>query len=190
MQRHHRRWTRWRSPRQTSRRHTRDDRREQHIEGRSRVRASGRKRHRVHEDAAQAHGLSPGPRAARRGRRVWNRRHERSDETDSAVPPPRWNSRRRVARRAPSRRIDVVATGGHPTRSSRAQIRRAGEVCPPRRPPERRRGDENASRHVSNHVRIFSYITLRRARLQSILRDGAEERGEARVPSRKTIGGS
>ena len=135
MQRHHRRWTRWRSPRRTSRRHTRDDRREQHIEGRWRVRTSGQKPHLVQEDAAQAHGLSPGPRAARRGQRVWNRRHERSYETDSAVPPPRWNSRRRVARRAPSRRIDVVATGGHPTRTSRAQIRRAVEVCRPRRPP-------------------------------------------------------
>ena len=107
--------------------------------GRSRVRTSGRKPHRIHEDAAQAHGLSSRPRAARRGRRVWNRRHERSDDTDSPVPPPRWYSRRRVARRAPSRRIDVVVMSGHPTRSSRVPIRRAVEVCRPRRPPERRR---------------------------------------------------
>ena len=104
------------------------------------MRTSGQKPHLVQEDAAQAHGLSPGPRAARRGRRVWNRRHERSYETDSAVPPPRWNSRRHVARRAPSRRIDIVVMSGHPTRTSRAQIRRAVELCRPRRPPERRRG--------------------------------------------------
>ena len=108
--------------------------------GRSRMRTSGQKPHRIHEDAAQAHRLSSGPRAARRGRRVWNRRHERSDDTGSPVPPPRSNSRRRVARRASPRQIDVFATGGHPTRTSRAQIRRAVEVCPPRRPPERRRG--------------------------------------------------
>ena len=108
--------------------------------GRSRMRTSGRKPHRIREDAAQEHGLSPGPRAARRGRRVWNRRHERSDETDSPAPPPRWTSRRRVARRAPSRRIDVVVMSGHPTRSSRVPIRRAVEVCRPRRPPERRGG--------------------------------------------------
>ena len=158
--------------------------------GRSRERTSGRKPHRIHEDAAQAHGLSSGPRAARRGRRVWNRRHERSDETDFPVPPPRCNSRRRVSRRAPSRRIDVVAMSGHPTRSSRVPIRRAMEVCRPRRPPRASSRLTKTRRATSAITCEFAERTLRRARLESILRDGAEERGEARVPSRKTIGGS
>ena len=157
--------------------------------GRSRVRTSGQKPHRIHEDAAQAHRLSPGPRAARRGRRVTNNRRERSYETDSAVPPPRWNSRRRVARRASPRRIDVVAMSGHPTRSSRAQIRRAVEVCRPRRPPRASSRRTKTRRATSAITCAFSRSTLRRARLQSILRDGAEERGEARVPSRDAFDG-
>ena len=52
--------------------------------------------------------------------------------------------------------------------------------------PRAKRAEDWRTREAPRDLKFT--CTLRRARLDSILRDGAEERGDARVPSRGTVG--